>query len=185
MKLKTKKRALTLIELLVSITIMLIILAVSIPLFSSLQDKMLIRNQSQSVASMVQYLRSLNNNPANESRDGTSAPTYFLVVDMTNNKIYIKDQKGNEFDTLKLTKTEEMSVNFSDSSNNYSDGTLVFPISGKTPNDQLLCPTSPTTTCVVNSKMTISIKSKRYSDIGKNIVISNMGADNLQVNTEQ
>lgn len=188
MKLKNKKPALTLIELLVSITIMLIILAVSIPLFTNLQDKMLIRNQSQSVVSMVQYLRSLNNNPANESRndDGVTPPVYSLVIDMTNSphKIYIKDQKDKEFDTLKLTKYEELQVKFSGASNYYSGRKLVFEISGKTPNDKLKCPTGVTTGCTVGSTMTITIHSLRYSGIDKNITISSLEADILKVDTD-
>lgn len=132
-RIKMCRRSMTLIELLISLSIIAMMTVIAIPMFSSYQRRASLNNDVDGIAQLIEYARALHDNPDYQrySIDGAQNSSYIIKIskDYNNNGIVqlvtYADQET-IIDSVKLSSYEEISPE------NYS-----FSIYGESPNERL------------------------------------------------
>jgi len=143
------KRGMTLIELLISLSIIAMMTGVAIPAFSYYQRRSAVDNDAQALVQMFNYARALQNNPDNFSRNGMDdAWKYELrLTNYGSNRQMIlystADLDSNNQPTViidQLTLSEDIQVGYQIGSPNKGNG-LTITFSGKPPAEIVTCST--------------------------------------------
>jgi len=136
---KKHKRGMTLIELLVSLSIIAIMAGVAMPIFSNYQRSSALDNDAQAVAQMFSYARALQNNPDIATRNKDES--YVLKISQTSGskkiKIYSKTAPESIIDQYILNSSKEVSI--STNSGSVSDDDFLVTFSGRSPADVITC----------------------------------------------
>ncbi|HPL01775.1 MAG TPA: prepilin-type N-terminal cleavage/methylation domain-containing protein [bacterium] len=158
------RRGMTLIELLISLSIIALMTAIAIPMFSSYQRRASLNSDADAVAQLVEYARSLNANP-NYQRYSTERGAYTIKIsnDPRGNprvELYSEADPSIILDSVKLSSYEEI-----DPSSYY------FSFIGKTPQEKIWSCNGPQLyNCPNTLDITLRVKN---SGLGKIIRINN------------
>lgn len=158
------RRGMTLIELLISLSIIALMSAIAIPMFSSYQKRAALNSDADAIAQLIEYARSLNANP-DYQRYSTGNGTYKveIVAGHRGNvrvDLYSESDPSIVLDSVKISDYHEINSSI------YS-----FNVSGKTPMERIWdCNDSNTFNCP--NPLDITLRVKR-SNLGKIIRINN------------
>lgn len=137
-----RKRAMTLIELLISLSIIVLLTAVALPAFSYYQRRSIVESDAQALVQLFNYARALQNNPDNFSRSSTDS-VWNYEIQITNDrsnpanvKLYSVADPTTIID--QLTFSENIEVGYQDNSSNDGNG-LKIGFSGKPPKEIITC----------------------------------------------
>jgi len=163
-RIKKGRSGMTLIELLVSLSIIALMTAIAIPMFSSYQRRASLNTDADAIAQLIEYARSLNTNP-NYQRYSTQSGAYTVRISNDSRRIprvelYSEADPSIILDSVKLSSYEVINPS------SYS-----FSFTGKTPREEIWnCNDSGGYNCP--NRLNISVRVKN-SNLGKIIQINN------------
>jgi prepilin-type N-terminal cleavage/methylation domain-containing protein len=163
-RVRKSQQGMTLIELLISLSIIALMTAIAIPMFSSYQRRASLNSDADAVAQLIEYARSLNANP-NYQRYSTERGAYTIKIsnDPRGNprvELYSEADPDIVLDSVKISDYHEISPTV------YS-----FNLSGKSPMERIWsCNGSGEFNCP--NPLDITLRVKR-SNLGKIIRVNN------------
>ena len=190
-----RKRGMTLIELLISLSIIAMMTGVAIPLFSSSQNRNSINSDAQAVAQMFSYAAALQNNPDSFSRNHPNPDPYLIdgrvtlkiltatpsiSEKITTVMIYSTSSPGIIYDRLILGSREDIKLNGSLLAD---DQEFVVDFSGKSPSEKITCSilrSGVPSALDCSTSLNILVTSTRDSEISRNVSITNTNPANFK-----
>ena len=159
----------TLVELLISLSIIAMMTAVAIPLFSGYQRSSTISSDAQSLAEFFNYARALNNNPDAYTRIRQGEIISFEIKITSGNTgvqatLYPKDDSTYIIDQFNFSPKEKIQINGSQIDN----FNFTASISGVPPKEKLSCDGS-----VCDDTLTLKIYLANDSSVFRNVVVKN------------
>jgi prepilin-type N-terminal cleavage/methylation domain-containing protein len=166
MGLRAKKSwsGMTLIELLISLSIIALMTVIAIPIFSSYQRRASLNSNANAIAQLIEYARSLHANP-DYQRYSTESGVYTIKI--SNNaggnpkiELYSEADPSVILDSVKLSSYEEI-----------APASYSFSFIGKTPEEKIWsCNGSRLYNCPNPLNITVRVKN---TSLGKTIRINN------------
>jgi len=135
------KRGMTLIELLISLSIIALMTGVALPAFSYYQRRSVVDNDAQALIQMFNYARALQNNPDNYSRNGPNGEWNYelrLTNDSKNRNMALYSAADPNTIIDQLTLSENIEIGYQSGSPNKGNG-LKITFSGKPPAEVVTC----------------------------------------------
>jgi len=161
-----RKKGMTLVELLISLSIIVMMTAVAIPLFSGYQRRSTLSADAQSLAEFFNYARALNNNPDAFSRISQGENRSFEVKITSGNNgvwatLYPNGDPTYIIDQFGLNPKEKIQIN-GRQVDNFTAG-----ISGVPPEEKLSCDGGACDT------LTLKIYLASDSSVFRSVVVKN------------
>lgn len=137
------KRGMTLIELLISLSIIAMMTGVAMPAFSYYQRRSTVDNDAQALVQMLNYARALQSNPDNFSRNGPNGEwSYEIRLTNVGSNRNVALYSAADPNTIidQLTLSENIQVGYQSVPADLGNG-LKISFSGKPPKEVVTCTT--------------------------------------------